>query len=276
VAVTPTPTAAAATTSLGQQFLDKYVTDQGLREKIQAALTGDTSFTGALQKFGGFKTPDQLTQEAKELYTRREGETARDAFLRRRGASDAYSATREQNYQSYKQPYAQAEALVRDLKAKGFGTPEEAEAAQSGLKEIKGALFGQYQAGRNVLGSQEVLTKQAQSVARKQAMLDRLGGGKGEKGSAQRGLYKLLKGEERRLQGMSQVASGVAESGVLPTGNMQTPGEAFVSAMKNMGSEAASSPWYEKNRGRATYDPATKRTTPYRNVTAGIPGYTGK
>lgn len=281
MAVTPT----AETKSLSQQFLERYLADptknpygQFFGQASTGTVAGD--FGSALQRYGGFKTPDELIAEATDLYTRREGETARDSFLRRRAASDTYSTARAKNYEDYKQAYGQAEDLFRQQKATGFASPEEEEAARQGLAAVREATFTPYLAGRGVLEGQETLSRQAQSIARKKAMLDRLGGGKGEKGTAQRNLYKRLKGEERRLQGMYQVASGAAESGTPPSGSMQTAGESLVAAMKNMGSEAASSPWYQRFRGRATYDPSTRRTTPYGGYKAGtqvgVPGYTGQ
>lgn len=254
--------------SLSQQFLDAYITDPTKNPYGQFFTTASTGtvagdFGSALQRYGGFKTPKELIKEATALYTRQEGETARDAFLRRRAAHDTYSTARDENYQAYKQAYGKAEDLFRQQKATGFASPEEEQAARQGLAAVREATFTPYLAGRGVLEGQEALRKQAESVAREQARLDRLGGGKGEKGTAQRLIYKSLKAAKRKLQGMYQVANEAAESGTPPAGNMQTAGESLVAAMNNMGSEAASSPWYEKNRGRATYDPATKRTTPY-------------
>lgn len=277
MAVTPT----AESKSLSQQFLDAYIADptknpygQFFNQASTGTVAGD--FGSAITKYGGFKSPEELVKEATALYTRKEGETARDAFLRRRAARDTYRTARDENYQGYKQAYSKAEELFRQQKAAGFASPEEEQAARQGLAAVREATFTPYLAGRGVLEGQEALTKEAERVARKQAMLDRLGGGKGEKGSAQRLVYKSLQAAQRRLQGMSQVASDAAAAGRPPAGNLQTAGESLVSAMKKMGSEAASSPWYEKYRGRATYDPVTKRTKPYQNVGAGIPGYTGQ
>lgn len=280
MAATPTP----GSKSLSQQFLDAYISDpsqspysQFFNQASTGTVAGD--FGSALQKKGGFKSLEELLEGARSLYSRKEGEEGADVAARRREAANAYRAARQQNYQDYKKPYTEAKQLFREQRAAGFGSPEEEQAARQGLAAVREATFIPYLAGRGVLEGQQALEKQAQRIARMESMKERVSriGGSIEGGQLKR-MNKRLKREQRRLEGMYQVAREASESGSVPTGGRQTLGENLVAEMRNIGSEAASSPWYEKNRGVRTYDPTTRRTTPYSGykvgTQVGVPGYT--
>ena len=245
-------------------FLEKYITDPTLKQAIQTALNTGAGFLPAVQEYGGFKTPEEYIQEARGLRTRKEGETNVQAVQRRQQAKRDYYAQRDLNYQQYKQPYSQAEAAFRDLRTKGFASPEEEAAARAGLKEIRDTLFGQYQSGRAVLEAQQKMRDVASRIASPFRQMVGMGDP-----------FK----QKRTLNAYSQAVQQAVAAGSLPEKSLMTGGEALLANMGNLASEARSSEWYEKQRGVTTYNPETKVTTPYSRyemgAPVGVPGYMG-
>lgn len=241
--------------TLSRQFLDLYLQDpsknpfgQFYTTPYAGSLVGE--LPRAYEQYGALVNPNEIAQQLLAAGGIREvGQAARDLAAQTRGL-------RRANYESYKQPYTQAQELFRQQRATGFESPEAEEQARQGLAAVREATFLPYLAKRGYLEAQEKLQESGIRQAKKSAIVDRLKESMAARGmSAQDikkrtgGFRKSLRGERERGQLGYEAVKDVGRGGEVELGNRLSLGE----SLKKMMTEAQWAPteqaWYDENRG---------------------------
>lgn len=267
-----TATPGAASKTLSQQFLEAYIADPGKNPYGQFI---GTPYSGSLvnelprayKKYGALADPLAL---AKQL---RSAGTAPGAVAKAVNDLNLYTKqAREENYQTYKEAYGNAENLFRQQRAAGFASPEAEQQARQGLAAVREATFLPYLANRGYLEAQERLQRQAGSLAKSGASIDRISEMARRRGLSEKDVKASVKGQQRML-GRREERAGleygavkdVGRGGEVQLGDRLTLGESLTQMMTNAAWAPTEAAWRKENTPSGGYGYASR---PEANQTA--------